>query len=245
MKHFLFLVIVLIDLVAFGQGQTTYMQNRIMMERAASGLGSGNTIVTGLGSPPPETVGSVYLSEKYQTATFLMNGEENVSSPYKARLDLQRNEFDLDLGPGRGVRVLPSEKVKSALFVDTELQTSQYYINAAGFRNEEGEPYLGFFELLSEGELLLLKLTRLNLIPADRSLSHNTGNRENRFVKKEEIYYTKGTVTEKIPKRKGILELMQSQKEAVETYIKVNDLNLSSEKHLIAVFNYYNSLTKK
>jgi len=45
-----------------------------------------------------------------------------------------------------------------------------------------------------------------------------------------------------LPGRKGILKLMESHKEEIDKFIKVNVINLSNERHIAALFDYYNSL---
>ena len=231
---------------AFSQdNDRNYLHNRTIMERVASGGQVGNAVVLGtLSSSPPSTIGDVYLSPDYRITTFWLYDNDQVAQGFSARLDLQRNEFDINLGKGKGIKALPGNKVRTLVMADSISRTPQYFVNAQEFKNGDGEPFSGFFQILSEGELTLLKITSVAFKPADHNPTHNTGIKDNRFMKKSELFYAAGSSANKLPGRKGILKLMESQKEKVDKFIQVNEINLGVERHLIALFDYYNSLTK-
>jgi len=216
------------------------------MERVGASMASGNMASLGnLATASPGTVGDVYLTKDYRITTFWLYDDNKVAQGFATRLDLQRNEFDIHMGPGKGVKALSATKVRTLVMADSVTMTPTYWVNGHEYKDEDGVPYIGFFQILSEGELTLLKMTRLSFIPADKNPTHQTGSRDNRFVKRTELYYAVGTNAFELPNRKGILKLMESRKEDVEKFIKVNEINLSAERHTIALFDYYNSITKK
>ena len=223
-----------------------YLHNRTIMERVPLAGQGGNAIMLGnLTVSTPGTVGDVYLTQDYRITTFWLYDENKVAQGYASRLDLQRNEFDINLGKGNGIKALSGTRVRTLVMADSLTRTPQYFVNGQEYRNNENVPYVGFFQILSEGEVTLLKMTRVSFKPADHNPTHYTGSKDNRFIKRSDLYYTAGNTAIELPNRKGILKLMQSHKQEVEKFMKVNEINLTVERHLVALFDYYNSLTKK
>lgn len=222
-----------------------FLHNKSVMERLpAASIAPDRMVPLGnLAVSTPGIQGDVYLTKDYRNSTFWLYEADAPTKTYPAKLDLQRNEFDLHQGKGQGVRALPGTRVKHLMWTDSITNTPQYFVNGQEFKNEEGAPYLGFFQILAEGGISLLKLTTVKFKPADQNPTHNTGIKDNRFMKNTELYYAQGQKAMELPNRKGILKLMESHKEEVDKFIKVNQINLSVERHLIALFDYYNSLT--
>jgi len=223
-----------------------FNHNRAIMERIPTAGAVGNSIALGnLSYSPAGTVGDVYLYEEYRTSTFWLYDGNQIVQGLAARLDMQRNEFDINLGQGKGIRALPGSKVRSMTWVNMLTNTPEYFINAGEYKNDDETPYYGFFQILSEGDLTLLKLNRVTFKPADRNPTHSTGSKDNRFLKGSDLYYAVGTKALKLPNRKGILKLLEAQKPAIDKFIEINDINLNKEWHLVMLFDHYNSLVKK
>lgn len=215
------------------QEKETFMHRRIMMERI-SGMTSGMSIPL---MPPPErkVVGDVYLNPEYWNTTFVLYDGETTAT-YPARLDLKTNMFDVKAE--RGLASLRGNLVRSVMCV----QSPQYFVNGREFVNEKGVPFNGFFQILSEGELTLLKMVELVFKPADISPSHNVGSPDDRFLKNVRLYYTSGNVALKLPGKKKMLRLFEKHATAMEKYIEENLIDLSQENHIKSSFDYYNSL---
>jgi hypothetical protein len=226
--------------------ESNYLHNRTVMERVPLAGQSGNVIMLGnLAVSTPGTVGDVYLTQDYRITTFWLYDENRVAQGYASRLDLQRNEFDIYLGKGNGIKALAGTRVRTLVMVDSLTRTPQYFVNGQEYTNKEGVPYVGFFQILSEGEITLLKMTRVTFKPADHNPTHYTGSKDNRFIKRTELYVAAGTKAYELPSRKTTLKMMESHKAEIDKFIKVNEINFSIERHLVALFDYYNSLTKK
>lgn len=237
---------ILICAATIASAQDNYLHNRTVMERALVASAGGQSVpLATLSASPPGTVGDVYLTKDYRITTFWMYDENKMVQGYASRLDMQRNEFDIQLGPGKGVRALPGARVKTLMWADSLTKTPQYFVNGQEFVNEEEVPFVGFFQILSEGELTLLKMTRVAFKPADHNPTHNTGVKDNRFLKSVDLYLAQGKKAIELPGRKGIVKLMESHKDEVSKFINVNEINLANERHLTALFDYYNSLVKK
>jgi len=241
---------ILVVVMAFmaGQGMAqdqNFNHNRAIMERIPAGSVGGTIALGNLSYSPAGTVGDVYLYEEYRTSTFWLYDGDQVVQGLASRLDMQRNEFDINLGSGKGIRALPGSKVRSMTWTNMQTNTPEYFINAGEYKNDKENPYNGFFQIMSEGEITLHKLNQVVFKPADKNPTHSTGSKDNRFIKSADLYYAIGTKALKLPGRKGILKLLESQKPAIDKFIEVNDLNLGKEWHLVQLFDHYNSLVKK
>ncbi len=241
-----FLMMLLASHVVRSQDDVThnYMHKKNMMDRLL--LGTGNNVALGnLSSPTPGVVGDVYLTKEFKISTFWLYDNNSVAKDLAARLDLQRNEFDIHMGKGNGIRSLSGSRVRSVVMSDSVTLIPKYFINGQEYKNEEDIPYLGFFQILAEGELSLLKFTTVTFKPADTNPTHSTGSADHRFMKKSKLYYAQGSKAIELPNRRGILKLMESRQREVNDYIKLNDINLGDERHLVILFDYYNTITKK
>lgn len=244
-KSFITILLVFVAVLGLAQEQN-FIHNRAIMERIPTAGAVGNAIALGnLSYSPTATVGDVYLNEDYRNATFWLYDNNQIAQGLAARLDLQRNEFDINLGSGKGIRALPGSKVRTMVWIDNFTNTPQYFVNGGEYKNDEGTPYYGFFQILAEGEVTLLKLNRVIFKPADRNPTHSTGSKDNQLLKRFELYYALGNKALELPNKKGIRKLFASRQEEIDKFIKLNELNLGTEPHIVILFDYYNSLIKK
>lgn len=227
--------------LASAQDQS-YLHNRTVMDRVPTTGQVGNSVILGsMSNSPSGTVGDVYLNKDYRVATFWLYEDDKVVQDIPSKLDMQRNEFDLYLGKGN-IKALPGSKVRTMIWADSVTKTRQYFVNAKEFNNEDGVPFLGFFQIVCEGDLNLYRLNTVTFKPADHNPTHYTGSKDNRFIKHTKMYYARDNKALELPGRKGILKLMESHKEEIDKFIKVNLINFSNERHVVALFDYYNSL---
>ena len=243
-RFFLFALCCLAVAELAAQENDTYLHNRTMLERMSSqGVGGNVVPLSSMGGNTPGLVGDVYLYQDYRKATFLLYDNDKVAQGYATRLDLQRNEFDVKVGAG--IKSLPGSLVRSLFWRDSLTNSAQYFVNAKDYKNEEDIPYMGFFQILSEGNLTLFKMTELIFKPAERVVAHSTGSKDNRFLKRDHLYYAIGRKAIEMPNKKAIRKLFESKSVEMDKYIKVNEIDLTKESHLSATFDYYNSLVKK
>ena len=106
-------------------------------------------------------------------------------------------------------------------------------------------PYLGFFQILAEGELTLLKKTDVILKEADRSSHHNAGNIDNKLLKRPELFYATDDRALKLPGKGKLTNIFETRREEMKKFIKTNEIDFDKDNHLIALFDYYNLLIRK
>lgn len=237
-----YLVILLLAPHCLCAQQESYLHNRTILERAAVQSGSTN-VAFSMPATPPGVVGDVYLNHDFRPSQFILFADERIVTGYAARLDLRRNEFDIMTE--QGIRALAGSRVKSLEWSDSLTKQPQFFVNANRFKNEEGVPYLGFFQILSEGKLILLRKTELIFKEADRSPHHNAGNTDHKFIKRAELYYVRDDHAYRLPARKNVVKMFDAKKPEIDKFIKVNELDLSKDSHVVALFDYYNLLAAK
>ncbi len=231
-------------LPAIGQDNPSYLHNRGVMEQMITQGAGGNMANLGsLATPNPGLVGDVYLNADYRNATFFLYDENKMTKVYPAKLDLQRNEFDILLS--NGVRTIAGVLIRTLVWADSATKVPQYFVNAKEYKSSEATPYFGFFQILAEGDITLLKMTELTFKPADKNLSHSVGSKDNKFIKNVKMYYALGLVAHEMPSKKGVRKLFESRQAEMDKFIEVNEINLTREGHLIATIDHYNSLVRK
>ena len=245
MRIALSLIFSLIIVRGYGQAAVDYMHNRMTIDRmAAVGVSSNATSIASFPGSPPGLIGDVYLNGDYRNATFILYDNDKLVQGYPAKLDLQRNEFDLLTTTG--VRTLAGSFVRSLVWRDSVSKTPQYFVNGKEFRNEDDVPLLGFYQILSDGELNLLKHTELIFKPADtRNITHKVGSGDDKYTKKPHLYYVVGAKAYVLPRKKAITELFKDRKEEMDNFIKINGIDLNLDYHVVAVFDHYNALVTK
>jgi hypothetical protein len=236
--NLLFLIVVATYSSTLAQTDTDFLHKRNILERLAieQGVLASGTIPN-LPSRPPEIQGDVYLTKEFQFCSFELYKESKVFSRCWAKYDVHSNSFDL-IQP-EGIRSLPGNIVKSAILNDSITKIAHYFFNANQFKNSAKKPDAGFFELLSEGKIPLLKKVSVEFIMANFSPALNVGSKDHKYVKHIDYFFLKSGNLEKLPKKK--LELIfEDNKEAMSAFIKSK--NLKNENDLIEIFNYYNSV---
>jgi hypothetical protein len=247
MKKCIWILIGFISATCFAQkapnpNQNSYLHNYNIIERMGSGqLASQSGIVPGISAPPPEVQGDVYLHPDYRITTFQLYNNDKLVEGYPSRFDIRSNEFDLVTT--QGIRALRGDQVKSIVWVDSVSKQPQHMVNGKQFVNESNVAFTGFFEILAEGSMMLLKKTELMVKDPDFHPALNVGSRDVRIIKKQLLYYTDGQRAIVWPGKKQGVKLFESKATEVKQFIKINQLDLDKEGHVRALVDYYNSIT--
>jgi hypothetical protein len=94
-----------------------------------------------------------------------------------------------------------------------------------------------------DGPLPLLKQTTVYVKKADYSVQFDVGSRDDKILKKTELYFAKnGQVLELPSSKKKLLPLFGDKAEAIGKFIQDQNLSTSREADLVTIFQHYNSL---
>jgi hypothetical protein len=215
-----------------------FMQNKYLLERMANPeqllMGTVQTL------PPaaPDVVGNDLLNAQFQKATFLLN-DSSLLEGLPVKYYITRNEFDVKTKAG--LRALKGDRVKSFVWIDSATKKPQVFINAREFKRPNGTPGAGFFQLITEGKVGLMKQTEVIFKEANYHEALNVGSRDHQLIKKIHYYYLINNTFSPLPKKK-LESIFPDHQTDVQRFIKINTLDVAREDHLQALFDYYNSL---
>lgn len=220
----------------------TYIETKYTLERLAR-LGSDDPTAMGtvqsLPMPPPDVIGSDLLNPYFNVSTFLLN-DSSLLSGLPARYYVLRNEFDVKTSSG--LRTLRGDRVRSFIWVDSVTKKTEVFVNMKEYMNESGTPGTGFMQILSEGKIGLLKQTEVIFKKANYHVAMNVGNPDHQFIHKTHLYYLIDKTYRPVPPRKKVLSIFPDHQDALQRFIKINQLDLSSEYHLQLLIDHYNTL---
>jgi hypothetical protein len=198
----------------------------------------------GIPMPPGKVIGDTYLSTDWKIATVLLYADNKIIEGFPTRYDIGTNE--LEFNAKNGVKALSGEKVKSFVWIDSQTNTPSYFVNAKEFKNIDNVPFIGFFQILSDGTLPLMKRTKITVKKADYNAALNVGSPDDKILKSEELCYSKENKVFKMPgSNKKAVPVFGDKAAEIKKFIDENSLSVGKEEDLIKIFDHFNSLTKK
>ncbi len=183
-----------------------------------------------------EIKGSPFFPEEW-TFAFVKINEESTLQWVSIRLNLftqalhykEGNNIEMAAQPGfvRGIEFYDSIRNKVYKF-----QT--------GFPEIDNQSSNNFYQVLSEGSVLLLKSIRKKLSENKNEMS---GEIEKQFNLYEDYYVFANNKMERLKKEKAfILKKLSARKEEVEKFSNENHLNFKNIKDITGLFIFYNSI---
>lgn len=218
-----------------------FMHDRYLIERMSNPevlLKSGGTVQT-LPMAPPDVLGSERLYDYYNLASFLLN-DSTLLEAVPARFYVLSNEFEIKTK--QGPRALKGDKVKSFVWIDSASRNPQYFVNMKEFKRENGVSGTGFMQILTEGNITLLKQTEILFKEANYHVALNVGNRDHEFIRRTNLYYLKGDTFQPLPSRKKLLSIFPDKQAELQKFVKLNQLDLGNEHHILALIGFYNKI---
>ncbi len=240
-RYVLILVALISSYSGFCQGSIPpVFRSQETLKGLNNGIGP-TELLYGIPLPPAALVGDTYLSENWTRSSVLLYRDEKLLEGYLTRYDI--SEDMIQFKTKNGVKVLNGSNVKSLVWMDTVTKVRRYLINAKEFKDEDGTPFTGFFEVLSDGNIPLFKKTFIYVKKANYVVQFDVGSRDDVIQKLENYFYASGEVAIKIPSgKKKVIQLFKGKEAAMKEFIQSNSLDISKEHHLKAAFEKYNFL---
>jgi hypothetical protein len=185
-------------------------------------------------------IGDVYLDIHWGKSSIEVFNSEKLIEGYFARFDIKNNEVEFQID--RSIRVLPGNKVKSVVWIDSITQQPRIIENASKYVFND-VPLNGFLEILVDGKTPLLKRYFLEILKPDFSPALNVGSKDYRILKKVEYFYAIGNQLTKIKGKKSLGQLISNSEKDVNLFIKAESLNLKKEEDLRKLFYFSNPST--
>lgn len=182
------------------------------------------------------TVGSVYLYEEWNNASFsLFDGRVVKDLPVKYDLRSQRIEIKYE----DDLKVLPVDLIKEIYIFNSLTGEVEHLLNCTNFSYDKK----GFYHIVYNGKKTLMKKIELELLDGNYNTIMNVGSKDSRYTKRTEYYYAENGKVKKIRKgKKNILNILEDKKDIIANYAKDNKLKYNSDDDLKKIFNYYDSL---
>jgi hypothetical protein len=224
--------------------QTPTINNNVRSANLLNQLGSyrvtpGDIFFPISSNEKSQTIGDVYLDAHWSQSSLLLFDNERLINDYLTRYDIQNNEFEFRLKGG--VKVLAGVKVKNIVWIDSLTKQTRIMNNAREYIASV-TPIDGFFEVLQEGDVQLLKKVYLEILRPNFSPALNVGSKDTKIIKKSEYFYSINNKLNQI-KKKASLDAIQKYDSSIEleSLIKKEKINLNKESDLRKLFLILNS----
>lgn len=190
-----------------------------------------------------KVIGDAYIHTYWSTGAILLNEKDQIIEGYPMRYDIDADEIEIKTDGG--IKVVKGRQIKSFMWLDSMTAKPAYFVSAMGYTNEDNLVPDGFFQIISDGAIPALKQTTVQVRKSDYRPEFNSGSRDTKILKKEKFYYsTNGHLYEIPSSKKKLLVIFGDKAEAMAKFINVNTLTATSESHIRAIFDHYNSLQK-
>jgi hypothetical protein len=213
--------------------------NTIARLSDADGLGR-NDLMLGIPMPPGRVIGDTYLDRKWNPGSLLLADSEQMIEGFPIKYDISLDR--IEIMAKNGVKVIEGKKIKSMVWKDSITNLPRYFVTARDFKMD-GVGLTGFVEVLSDGTTPLLKRTTIVEKQPDYVPALDVGSRDKKILRREMFFYPLSGELIKITNKKTLLSACGDQADDVDSYIKVNKLNVNKEYGLTKTFEYYNSKT--
>jgi len=185
--------------------------------------------------------GHPYFIEKFMYASISLSTGKMYNG-VKARIDLYKQEIHFRL-PSDSERIALPGLITEIIFYDTVESGTYSYTFQAGYPEIDNLKRDNYYQVLSDGELQLLKFTTKEITEEKNVQS---GEISKKFITREEYYtFCNGEIKKFKKDKDGLLEMMRDQKEKIQDYFKDKKINFRNISELINLFDYYNSITGK
>ena len=184
--------------------------------------------------------GSPYFIEYYCRANLKLNkGKEYNNVLTKVNL-FSHEIFVIDTANKE--MIATEGLIINVSLTDTAGGITHTYIFRSGYPATDKNNSFNYYQVLSDGKLQLLKLSRKEIVEQKNIQS---GEIRKEFVTRDEFYtYSNGEMKKLKKDKEYIQELMKDQEKKINEYLKDKKMSYKNTGMLTDLFNYYNSLEK-
>ncbi len=201
----------------------------------------GGQSVFGIAPEPKQLLGNYYLDQKWNKASILLYKESEIIEGYMVRYHIQNNAFEIRAEDSEEISSIPGLRIRNIVWLDSKHQVPRYFINGMDLK-DEGAPILGFFEVLVDGKLPLVRRTVATIKAANYNTALMVGNKDDTIMKRNVYYYIDGKNLVAIPKKtKQFFTIFGENAAELEAFAKENALNLKEASSWFTLFTQYNS----
>jgi hypothetical protein len=201
----------------------------------------GGNMIYGIPPEPKKVEGNNYLDTKWNAASILLYRNQEMMEGFRVRYNIISNMFELMEPENNVVSVLPGLRIQNIVWMDSTHQVPRFFVNGMDFR-DEGAPISGFFEVLVEGELPLLRRTLAVFKESNYNTALMMGNRNDQIIKRNIYYYLVGKDVIQVPNsRKKLFLIFGEKAKEMEEFANSNNMKITEPSSFFQLFTYYNS----
>jgi hypothetical protein len=201
----------------------------------------GGQQVFGIPPEPKRLFGNFYLDQKWNKASILLYRNDEIMEGYLVRYNINSNNFEIRAENSNEASTLPGIRVRNIVLIDAEHKVPRYFVNGMDFR-DEGAPIAGFFEVLVDGKMPLVRRTVATIRESNYNQALMVGDPDDRIVKRNVYYYLVGKNLFEVPKKKKrFFEIFGEKAEEMMAFAEENRLETKNEASWFSLFTHYNS----
>jgi len=201
----------------------------------------GGNMIYGIPPEPKRVEGNTFLDLKWNLSTILLYRDQQIMEGYRTRYNILSNQFELMEPETNEITTMPGLRIQNIVWMDSSYHVPRYFVNGMDFR-DEGAPISGFFEVLVEGELPLMRRTMAIFKESNYNTALMIGNRNDEFIKRNIYYYLVGNDLMQMPtNRKKLFAIFGDKAQMMEEFALQNSLNIREASSIFQIFTHYNS----
>ncbi len=229
-------VIFIMAIPCIALGQVSNIEMRTMrllgdLERESRPYRSGNN--------GPEVEGDPYLWTNWSPGSVTLYRESKTYDLAGLKYDVLNYGIDVWFDKER-IKSLDGNLVQAFEYRDSLTQVPHRFINAKDF-TRDGVPVKGFLEVLCWGKVDVYSFTEATLLKPNYNMAIGSGNKNYLISKKKVLLYSPGTELRSLSK-KELSKIWHEREAEMNKFQKVNKLNLSRERDLMLMVDYFNTL---
>ncbi|MBA4301761.1 CarboxypepD_reg-like domain-containing protein [Algoriphagus alkaliphilus] len=200
----------------------------------------GNTVY-GIAPEPKKLEGNFYLDNKWNVASILLYRDQTVLEGFRVRYNINSNTFELMEPENNLVSTMAGQRIQNIVWMDSSYKVPRYFVNGMDFK-EDNVPISGFFEVLVEGDLPLMRRTKAIFKESNYNTALMVGNRNDQIIKRNVYYYLKGKDLFEVPKkRKELFKIFGEKAAEMQAFVEENEMDLKKNGSIFQLFTNYNS----
>jgi hypothetical protein len=190
------------------------------------------------GSPisHPLLTGKSLLSKNFCKGILYLN-DGTMTERINLNFDIYLNEFHLK--DQSTIHALDGNSVKA--FAWRTDRGQEAFISGREYISHEGDTLTGFFQVLNDGEITMLRRTDAVI----SNLEVKVRIEDYIFYHKKRFYYLRDGVISRLQKGKKMLAIFGRHEARMRKFVDNNNFDLTTEGHMLETIRYYNSTLDK
>ncbi|WP_373521121.1 carboxypeptidase-like regulatory domain-containing protein [Aquiflexum sp.] len=201
----------------------------------------GGHAVFGIPPDPKRLIGNFYLDTKWNKASILLYKDDEIIEGYFVRYNINSNNFELRAEDSDEATAIAGHRVRNIVWVDSKHRVPRYFVNGMDLK-DEGVPIAGFFEVLVDGKMPLVRRTVASIKESNYNAALMVGNRNDEIIKRFVYYYIQDNNLFEIPKKKKkVFQIFGEKSKEMEAFAIENNMSLREPSNWFNLITHYNN----